>query len=71
MSTMNAGRLLNTEDLAELLGKPHRTLDQWRYQGRGPAYIKVGGSVRYALADVEAWLDAQRVATDTHRIVEQ
>jgi predicted DNA-binding transcriptional regulator AlpA len=71
MSPVNAGRLLTTEDLAAHLGKPPRTLDQWRYQGRGPTYIKVGGSVRYAFADVEAWLDAQRVTTDTHRTVEQ
>jgi hypothetical protein len=24
-----------------------RTLSNWRYQGRGPAYLKIGTSVRY------------------------
>ena len=43
----------------EVLGKPPRTLRQWRYLGRGPKYLKVGATVRYRARDVEAWLRAQ------------
>jgi hypothetical protein len=32
-----------------------RTLEQWRWQGRGPRYLKIGGRVLYRLADVEAF----------------
>jgi hypothetical protein len=32
-----------------------RTLEQWRWQGRGPLYLKLGGRVVYRLADVEAF----------------
>jgi len=32
-----------------------RTLEQWRWQGRGPKYLKIGGRVIYRLADVEAF----------------
>jgi hypothetical protein len=32
-----------------------RTLDQWRYLGKGPSSIKIGNKVRYKLADVVAW----------------
>jgi hypothetical protein len=32
-----------------------RTLEQWRWQGRGPRFLKVGGRVVYRLADVEAF----------------
>ncbi len=32
-----------------------RTLEQWRGQGRGPRYLKLGGRVIYRLSDVEAF----------------
>jgi len=32
-----------------------RTLERWRWLGQGPQYLKVGGQVRYRLADVEAY----------------
>jgi excisionase family DNA binding protein len=52
-------RLLSTEEVAEVLGRPPRTLRQWRYLGEGPKYLKVGATVRYRPRDVEAWLKAQ------------
>lgn len=34
------------------------TLRSWRHKGRGPKFIKVGGTlVRYRLSDVEAFLN--------------
>ena len=32
-----------------------RTLEQWRWQGRGPRYLKIGGRVVYRLSDIEAF----------------
>jgi hypothetical protein len=32
-----------------------RTLEQWRWQGKGPRYLKIGGRVVYRLSDVEAF----------------
>ena len=32
-----------------------RTLEQWRWQGRGPKFLKVGARVIYRLEDVEAF----------------
>jgi hypothetical protein len=52
-------RLLSTEEVAEVLGRPSRTLRQWRYLGVGPTYLKVGAAVRYRPRDVEEWLRAQ------------
>lgn len=43
------------QQLAERLRLNVRTLDNWRSLGTGPAYIKVGGLVRYRLEDVLAW----------------
>jgi hypothetical protein len=47
--------MLTPADLAQRWQVPARTLGQWRYEGRGPAYVKIGGAVRYRLVDVEAY----------------
>jgi hypothetical protein len=31
------------------------TLEQWRWQGRGPRYLKIGGRVVYRQQDIEAF----------------
>ena len=31
----------------------HKTLRNWRCQGRGPNYAKIGVSVRYPLSEIE------------------
>jgi excisionase family DNA binding protein len=46
---------LTTGQLAERTGIPAETLRQWRRRGTGPAYLKLGRSIRYRLADLEAW----------------
>jgi excisionase family DNA binding protein len=51
--------LLTGDELAAYLGRPAKTLANWRSARTGPAYIKVGGTVRYRRRDVEAWLDEQ------------
>lgn len=51
---MNTTRLTPVE-LAERWGVPVTTLAAWRYAGKGPAYLKLGGAVRYRLEDVEAY----------------
>lgn len=56
-----AAGMLTPADLAERWQVPARTLGQWRYEGRGPAYVKIGGAVRYRFADVEAYEDEHMV----------
>jgi predicted DNA-binding transcriptional regulator AlpA len=58
--------LLSEEQLAEIIGKPARTLRQWRYIGVGPKYLKLGATVRYRPSDVEAWLDSRVQEPGTH-----
>lgn len=55
------GDLVAESGAAAHIGRPVRTLQQWRYRGEGPPYIKVGGRVRYSLRDLDAWLLAHRV----------
>jgi excisionase family DNA binding protein len=61
---MSRETLLSPTDLAAELQVPEPTLRQWRYLGRGPAYVKVGRHVRYRRSDVEAWLEAGAVVTE-------
>jgi hypothetical protein len=50
-----ATRHLHQRDLAERWRISERTLERWRWLKLGPAYIKIGGRVVYALDDVEAY----------------
>ena len=53
--------LLNTEEAAKGLGMAPQTLINMRATGRGPAYVKIGGRVRYRLKDLEEYLEARKV----------
>jgi excisionase family DNA binding protein len=48
-------RHLTTAQLAERTGIPVPTLRYWRQLGRELPYLRLGRSIRYRLADVEAW----------------
>jgi hypothetical protein len=51
---------------ANHLGVHPRTLDNWRSQGRGPTYIRVGGRrIVYRIEDLEAYLEAGIVEAGT------
>jgi excisionase family DNA binding protein len=54
-------RLLWPEQVAEMLGLPTGTLANWRYQGRGPAFVKIGRHVRYRRSDVADWIEERVV----------
>jgi excisionase family DNA binding protein len=53
-------RLLTQQQLADELQVSLRTLERWRQEGTGPAFIRVGRSPRYRRADIDAWLERQR-----------
>lgn len=50
--------LIDEAALAARLGVSRSTLQNWRYSGRGPRFIKLGRMVRYRVADVDAYLSA-------------
>ena len=53
---------MSPEDLADREGVPVPTVYQWRSRGTGPPGFRVGRHVRYRLADVVAWEEAQIAA---------
>lgn len=52
---------LTDTQLADRWQMSRGTLANQRYQGRGPVYVKLAGSVRYRESDVEAYEAAGRV----------
>lgn len=59
-------RHVREQDLSDRLGLSVRTLQRWRWQGKGPPYLKLGGRVVYRLADVEEWEERNK-QTPTYR----
>lgn len=59
---MTRNELMNTDQVAEMLGLASHTLAVWRSEGRMDLpYIKLGRSVRYLTSDVLEYLDKQRI----------
>ena len=54
LTTLEAARYVR-------LSKP--TLERARVAGDGPLYCKLGGSVRYRRADLDAWLESRLTAS--------
>ena len=50
---------ITQEQLAERWHLSPRTLEQWRWLGKGPKFLKIGARVLYREEDVEAWEAAQ------------
>jgi hypothetical protein len=61
---------LNTErQAAEKLGlKNPGTLSNWRTQGRGPEYLKIGASVKYTDEAIEAFLEQARRTSTSQKV---
>lgn len=54
---------VTTEDAAAMIGRRPKTLANWRTRGFGPRFVRAEetGPVVYLVADLRAWLEANRV----------
>jgi predicted DNA-binding transcriptional regulator AlpA len=50
--------LVNEIEAALRLGLCPTTLRRWRWAGTGPSFIKLGGAVRYDVAEIERFIEA-------------
>jgi hypothetical protein len=62
--------LLSTAHVAHITGGSISTLEKDRLFGTGPAFIKVGRSVKYRLRDVRAWIESFQSVQTTHDAAE-
>lgn len=52
---------LDTRQAAELTGIAAHTLECWRRDGEGPAYVKLGRMVKYRRVDLDAFMEVRLV----------
>lgn len=63
---------VNANEAASMLGVSPRTLANWRTQGIGPAFVRVGAvhsRTLYRVDDLHTWLNANRVETTASKAV--
>ncbi len=53
-------KLLKETEAAAILNVEVATCRRWRWAGKGPRFLKIGGAVRYDPADLEAFIAAAR-----------
>jgi Helix-turn-helix domain len=63
-------KLLTTTEAAEHCGLSIRTMERLRCVGGGSKYVRLRGSVRYRLSDLELWIDA-RVVSSTSEMIDE
>jgi predicted DNA-binding transcriptional regulator AlpA len=56
--------LLSDKETAIFLGVATRTLREWRKQGKGPAFVKMGTKIKYRKTDIDLYLDNQTVSPE-------
>ena len=54
-------QLLNEKDSAQYIGMSKVWLRLSRQRRTGPTYIRIGRSIRYAVSDLDKFLDTHRV----------
>jgi len=58
-------RWIKDDEAARFLALNRQTLANWRFQGRGPTYTRLGGrAIRYKFSDVAAFAESRKVATE-------
>lgn len=60
--------VVSSAEAARMLGISPRTLANWRVQGRGPTYVRLGKNrspVLYRVGDVESWLESRLIDGET------
>ena len=60
--------LLTQQRLSEHIDVSERTLERWRVEGTGPAFVKAGRKVLYRPDDVDDWLAASRRKSTSDKV---
>jgi predicted DNA-binding transcriptional regulator AlpA len=58
-------RFVSERDLFEITQLTPRTWQKFRRRGTGPRWYKLGGSVKYRLDEVMAWVESNAVGGET------
>lgn len=61
MAVLQSTIYLCDTQVAERLGISRVTVQKWRQRRIGPPYIKLGKTVRYEAAQLEAWIKSNTI----------
>ena len=64
-SDADTARALTEREVAEQLGLSVATLRAWRHRGKGPRFLRLGRSVRYLPSDLDDFVRASAVDTQS------
>ena len=60
-------RMLRTRDAARYVGLAESTMEKLRLTGGGSRFVRLGKTVVYDPADLDAWLEANKRRSTTDR----
>lgn len=60
MRSLKPGQLLSSQELADFLKVPVRTIHRWRSNGDAPKAIRVGRHLRFETRDVLEWMERRK-----------
>jgi MerR HTH family regulatory protein len=63
-------KFLKAKQLAKRWGIETGTLNQWRWNGKGPYFIKTGGKVLYSLLDIQRFEQVRQCQNTTGKVLE-
>ena len=58
---MSQKDIFGTKGAGEYLGLHSNTLEQWRLEGKGPTFCKMGRTVRYRKQDLDKFIERSLV----------
>lgn len=61
---MESSPYLSEAKVAQRWGISQKTLQRWRFDRKGPDFLKIGATVRYRLCDIEAFEQTQFTKCD-------
>lgn len=59
-SPYDPDQMLTEHQVADMVCQSVRTIQKWRVTGYGPAFFKIGRSVRYRRREVGQWIEEKR-----------
>ncbi|TDE14977.1 helix-turn-helix domain-containing protein [Jiangella asiatica] len=51
---------MTVTESADYLGAPVATIYDWRVDGKGPRALRIGRHLKFAVSDIQTWLEERR-----------
>lgn len=61
-------KLLTTTEAAKFLNLKKNTLEVWRVQGKGPAFVKLNRACRYRMSVLEQYIESSTRTSTSHYV---